>query len=69
MEALMNEEGDWIVDNEALKNMAVQYYKDLFTTGGEASGDFTLGCFPRMDAYEREALGKVVDIEETKLVL
>lgn len=50
VEMLMNEEGVWVTDKVELKNMAMEFYKNLFSTDRLIEGDFTTGGFPRVEA-------------------
>lgn len=45
--------------------MVVQYYRELFSSNGEAGGDFITGYFPTMDASINEELSREISIEET----
>lgn len=66
---LQNEDRVWVEDAADLKGMALALYKELFTSERLAGGEFTTGCFPRMDASTTKELSKEVSMEETQRAL
>lgn len=40
---LRNNQGEWCLDYNAIDNMIVQYFRELFTSGGSV-GDLVLNC-------------------------
>lgn len=66
---LQNEEGTLVENAKQLKDMALSFYKRLFTSDQLADGDFVTGYFLRMDANTLKELGKDVTMEETKRAL
>lgn len=38
IEMLRNEEGEWVSDSTELKNLAVNHYKELFSSDSQAGG-------------------------------
>lgn len=65
VDLLMNDGGEWVSDKLELKNMALDYYKNLFTTDPSAGGEFITGGFPRVEDSLLEELSKDVSEEET----
>lgn len=45
IESLQNDQVVWVEDREALKNMALNFYEDLFTSDPSAGGAFMRSCF------------------------
>lgn len=66
---LQNDEGEWVSDNGALKDMATQFYRELFTSDSLTGVKFITSCFPTVQASVVEDLGKEVTMEETKQAL
>lgn len=58
IEALQNEAGAWINGSEGLKNMAVQYYKELSSSDVAAGSDFITSSFLNFDISTKEELSK-----------
>lgn len=56
VDTLMNEEGVWVVDGVELKNMALEFYKNLFISDRLVGGKFITGDFPRVEATKRHGL-------------
>ncbi|CAL1380726.1 unnamed protein product [Linum trigynum] len=51
--ALRNGSGDWIEDQDALKNLVVQFYESVYTQEEEVYEDLMpKGCFPRLQQSE-----------------
>lgn len=54
-----------MINSEEMKNMSVQYYKELLTSTGMEREDFVRECLPSWDATINERLVKDVSMEET----
>lgn len=63
---LKGEDGNWVDDMEALKELAVRFYSDLFRMDSSAGGDFIIGAFPSVEAGEWESMKREVTVEEMK---
>lgn len=63
VDMLMNEEGNWVADGVELKNIALEFYKNLFTADRLAGGEFITGGFSCVEASSLEELGKEVTME------
>lgn len=46
IEALQDEDGNWVFDQVTMKEMALAYYRDLYASNPAASGPFLRGAFP-----------------------
>lgn len=65
MESQKSEEGDWVTDKEALKNLVVNFYKGLFSTEPPTGERGFLKCsFPHLDEHKRNELEKDISSEE-----
>lgn len=61
----MDRNGTWISEKECLKNLAVTYYKDLFSAESPlAEVDFLRGCFPLIKPVQKLELEKEISWEE-----
>lgn len=43
IKVLKNVDGEWIYDDESLKNMAIDYYSELFASNDSSGGHFISG--------------------------
>ncbi|XP_057418408.1 uncharacterized protein LOC130712598 [Lotus japonicus] len=67
VEALRNEDGDWIYDPQELKRMLVDYYKNLYTPEDLASGPLPFPLsFPKLDDNESLEMTESVLQEEVR---
>lgn len=66
---LQNDQGEWVAEGGALKDMATEFYRESFTSDGATRCEFTTGCFPPLEVGEAEELGKEVTMEETRRAL
>lgn len=46
MISLLDEHGNWVTEQQQLKDMASNFYSELFRAGQIASGDFIKNQFP-----------------------
>lgn len=53
-------EGDWVTDPTTLKNMAVDFYKNLYTYTSSYEDFIVKGCFPNLS--ERDCANLSLDI-------
>lgn len=65
MEMLDKDEGEWESDSAELKDLAIAYYKELFSSDRLAGG-FHFRGFPCVDENTRAELIKEVSMKETK---
>lgn len=56
-------------DGEAIKNIVVRYFSELFRAKEWRQTDFMSGAFPRLEVEIKEEMEKEVTLEETKRVL
>lgn len=70
IDALMNEEGDWVFENEALKDLAVRFYVKLFI---EEVGSYKWvrgdNNFPPLEVGEKSLLSASVFDDEIRRVV
>lgn len=64
IDELRDDVGQWISDGETLKDMAVQYYKELFSSRKEPGGDFITEHFPTIGMNTKKELSRDVSMEE-----
>lgn len=69
VDTLMNEKGVWVADGLELKNIALEFYKNLFMVDHSAGGEFITVGFPSVKACFLEEMGKEVTMEETHQAL
>lgn len=55
VEALKDGDGAWVMHSAKLKDMDIQYYRDLFTSDIKSGGEFIRGSFPELDTGTRES--------------
>lgn len=65
IEALMDEMGEWMYDNEKLKNMGVDYYRMLFAAKESSGGEFIEGKLPAIDTELSTALKSGYSMQDT----
>lgn len=53
LEALMEEKGSWIEDKEQLKDLAISYYRKLFSSVLQSGDYYIRGKFPKLDKAAR----------------
>lgn len=58
IEALQLEDGSWVEDQLTLKDLAISYFRNLYASNTMATGDFIIGCFPRLSAENQLELNK-----------
>lgn len=57
----------WIYDQNSLKNMALSYYRDLFTSNQREPRQLqTVSAFPPLNSTERDSLSSVISSQEIK---
>lgn len=66
---LKNSEDQWVEDREEVKQMAFNFYKQLFSSNSKIDEEFIRGCFPNLDEEQRGCLEKEVTISETRKAL
>lgn len=69
VEALQNDSGEWVVDTASLKDMAVNFYAQLFQSDTNVSVEFTQGHFPRPSVATLHLLEAGYLREETRKAL
>lgn len=69
IDALQNNEGIWLEGKEELKNMAVDFYSNLFRAYLEVEEKSIKGCFPPIDEGQMHELEAEYTAIETKKAL
>lgn len=67
--SLQDNSGAWVEDKKELINMAVDYYKGLFTSEHSGGEDFMRGCFPPLSDHVRRRLDEGFALEDTRKAL
>lgn len=65
IEALQNDRGEWIEDKVKLRDHAISFYKELFTSDPESGGELMRGCFPPLNKHMRRSLAADFTLEDT----
>lgn len=60
----MNEHGEKVEDAEQLKNLAVAFYRELFTTDPRAGEEYMKGCFSPLSDGMKHRLEEDFTMEE-----
>ncbi|KAF7811782.1 reverse transcriptase [Senna tora] len=67
IEALKNNQGEWVFEDETLKNMAVEYFTSLYTDDMTLQTPYYVDiCFPSLDRNELLSCSKMISVEEVK---
>lgn len=70
VEALINEEGNWVYDNSEIKSLLVDFYKSLYSINQTPEETFsTTSDFPKVSESEKANIIKSVTLEEVKHAL
>lgn len=56
IEALMNDQGEWVEERMKFKGLAVSFYANLFISDPSSSGTFIPGRFPQLTEDVRRSL-------------
>lgn len=56
-------------DSAQLKELAVDFYRKVFTSDPSSGGQFMRGCFPPLSAMAKGILEKEFSIKDTKKAL
>ncbi|KAG8479043.1 hypothetical protein CXB51_029683 [Gossypium anomalum] len=67
--ALRNQAGEWIMDEEDLKQEAVNFYKNLYGKQPESAGNIGCGSFPILEPEAIQFLNSPISDEEIKKAL
>lgn len=66
IESLVNDQGVRVEDANELKELALDFYKNLITVDTTVEGEFLKGYFPTMNEAVHERLSADFTIEDTK---
>lgn len=69
MESLIDENKEHVKDEAKLKDLAVEFYRSLFTSKKVSGRQFMRGCFPTLSDAATGMLEARFSKEETKKVL
>ncbi|XP_021828885.1 uncharacterized protein LOC110769256, partial [Prunus avium] len=70
IDRLKNDAGLWVEESDGIKNLAMQYFSELFSPAPVATNSFTIpNMFPSIDPGALESLVADVDMEEVKVNL
>ncbi|KAK5772180.1 hypothetical protein PVK06_048456 [Gossypium arboreum] len=67
--ALKNQAGEWVMDEDDLKQEVVNFYKNLYGEQSRRTGILGCGAFPSLEQKAIQFLGMVVSDEEIKKAL
>lgn len=66
IDSLLDEQGVHVEDREQLKNLAMEFYKRLFTFDHEAGRSLMRGCFSLLDGTVKRRPQEGFSLEDTK---